>query len=118
MNTRQHVTRRSVIKGLAFGAGTGMIGMTKMSSAFAADTGRRPGINFGVQLNAFPIDPKNFQTFLTTLAQVKQIGYQGFESGFRNVTEQFASAPQARRQIEQTGLTFFGIHIFFKYPDV
>jgi len=71
-----------------------------------------PGIKFGVQLNAFPIDPKDFKTFLSTLGEVKEIGYQGFESGFRNLTEQFASPQQARNQIAQTGLTFFGIHIF------
>ena len=70
-------------------------------------------IKFGVQLNAFPIDPKRFETFMETLGQVKQIGYQGFESSFRNVSEQFAAPQQARHSIEATGLTFFGIHIFF-----
>jgi sugar phosphate isomerase/epimerase len=73
------------------------------------------GIRFGVQLNAFPIDAKRFETFLATLDQVKQIGYQGFESSFRNLSEQFAAPEAARRSIESTGLTFFGIHIFF--PD-
>ena len=73
------------------------------------------GVRFGVQLNAFPIDPKNFQSFLDTLGIVKQIGYQGFESSFRNVSSQFDRPEPARRQIEQTGLTFFGVHIFF--PD-
>jgi sugar phosphate isomerase/epimerase len=71
------------------------------------------GIRFGVQLNAFPIDPENFQSFLDALGQVKQIGYQGFESSFRNVSKQFARPEPARRSIEQIGLTFFGIHIFF-----
>ncbi|MFZ0338221.1 MAG: sugar phosphate isomerase/epimerase [Terracidiphilus sp.] len=75
--------------------------------------GRVPsGIRFGVQLNAFPIDPKRFETFEAALAQVKQIGYQGFEAGFRYLSEQFAAPEMARRSIEQTGLTFFGIHIF------
>ncbi len=72
-----------------------------------------PGVRFGVQLNAFPIDPKNFQSFLDTLGTVKQIGYQGFESSFRNVSSQFDHPAPARQQIEQTGLTFFGVHIFF-----
>jgi sugar phosphate isomerase/epimerase len=70
------------------------------------------GIRFGVQLNAFPIDPKRFETFTATLEQVKQIGYQGFEAGFRYLSEQFAAPEMARGKIEQTGLTFFGIHIF------
>jgi sugar phosphate isomerase/epimerase len=70
------------------------------------------GIRFGVQLNAFPIDPKRFETFTAALAQVKQIGYQGFEAGFRYLSEQFAAPEMARQSIERTGLTFFGIHIF------
>jgi inosose dehydratase len=82
------------------------------------DTGQRNDgdrkIKFGVQLNAFPIDPKRFETFMDTLGVVKKIGYQGFESSFRNVSEQFAAPQQARRSIEATGLTFFGIHIFLE----
>lgn len=71
---------------------------------------------FGVQLNAFPIDPKDFSMFLSALSEVKHIGYDGFESGFRNVSEQFASPDNARRQIEASGLTFFGVHIFLNTP--
>lgn len=75
-----------------------------------------PGIHFGVQLNAFPIDASRIQTFLDVLGQIKQVGYQGFESSFRNLSPQFAHPAPARRSIEQTGLTFFGIHIFFPDP--
>lgn len=85
---------------------------------FGEDFRTYPGVRFGVQLNAFPIDPKNFQSFLDTLGQVKQIGYQGFESSFRNVQAQFDHPEPARRQIEQTGLTFFGIHIFLPGFDL
>lgn len=90
-----------------------------LTSAHAfAESGRvSPGIHFGVQLNAFPIDPKRFETFLSTLDTIKQIGYQGFEVGFRNVQAQFDSPAPARRQIEQTDLTFFGIHIFMPSFD-
>jgi sugar phosphate isomerase/epimerase len=76
-----------------------------------------PGIHFGVQLNAFPIDPNLFHSFLDVLGQIKQVGYQGFESSFRNLSPQFAHPGPARRSIEQTGLTFFGIHIFFPDPQ-
>jgi inosose dehydratase len=84
----------------------------KSTRAYAEPSHISAGIRFGVQLNAFPIDPKRFETFLATLDQVKQIGYQGFESSFRNVNGQFDNPAPARRQIEQTGLTFFGVHIF------
>jgi len=108
-------TRREVLEALgmlAAGGAVSSLGSTRV----LGQSGRVPaGIRFGVQLNAFPIDPKRFETFTATLAQVKQIGYQGFEAGFRFLSEQFAAPEMARRSIEQTGLTFFGIHIFF--PD-
>ncbi|GGA74532.1 hypothetical protein GCM10011507_27440 [Edaphobacter acidisoli] len=90
-------------------AGAGVLG--HFPYAFA-ETREYAGISFGVQLNAFPIDPKNFNSFMSALAQVKQIGYQGFESSFRNVSAQFESPSHARGLIAQTGLTFFGVHIF------
>ena len=94
-----------------------MAALCAASAARAAgQTSSRSRYHFGVQLNAFPIDPKDFSTFLSALAEVKRIGYDGFESGFRNVSEQFSAPGNARRQIEATGLTFFGVHIFLNTP--
>lgn len=105
-------TRREILQTLGALAASGAV--SSLSPArLLGQGGRVPaGIRFGVQLNAFPIDPKRFETFETALAQVKQIGYQGFEAGFRYLSAQFAAPEMARRSIEQTGLTFFGIHIF------
>jgi inosose dehydratase len=110
-------TRRDVLESIAAFAASAVL--APLSSARALGEGGRvpPGIHFGVQLNAFPIDPKRFETFLSTLGEIKQIGYQGFESSFRNVQAQFDQPSPARRQIEQTGLTFFGIHIFLPSFD-
>lgn len=102
-------TRRRVLQALACGA----LAQLGARSLFAQSAHVPPGIRFGVQLNAFPIDPKSFDSFLGALGTVKQIGYQGFESSFRNVNSQFATPQHGRSAIEQTGLTFFGIHIFF-----
>lgn len=108
-------TRRQFLGKLgAFAAGASLAPLAS-PRMFAEDVHTYPGVRFGVQLNAFPIDTKNFQSFMDVLGIVKQIGYQGFESGYRNVQAQFDNPAPARRQIEQTGLTFFGIHIFF--PD-
>jgi inosose dehydratase len=105
-------TRREVLQTMGLIGAAG--GLSPLASRLWARTAHASGkIRFGVQLNAFPIDPKNFQSFLDALAQVRQIGYQGFESSFRNVSGQFAAPEPARRSIEQTGLTFFGVHIFF-----
>jgi sugar phosphate isomerase/epimerase len=103
------------MKAIAAYAAGGALSSLNLPRAHAQASHIPPGIHFGVQLNAFPIDGKRFQSFLDTLEAIKAIGYQGFESSYRNVNAQFADPAPARRQIEQTGLTFFGIHIFF--PD-
>jgi inosose dehydratase len=108
-------TRREVLQALGALGVSGSLTQFGMPGAFAQTRHTPPGIHFGVQLNAFPINPRNFQSFLDVLAEVKQVGYQGFESSFRNVSQEFADPAPARRSIEQTGLTFFGIHIYF--PD-
>lgn len=110
-------SRREFMGAAASLAAAALPGM-KAARMFAEDFRTYAGVRFGVQLNAFPIDPQNFQSFLDTLGVVKQIGYQGFESGFRYVQAQFGDPRPARRQIEQTGLTFFGIHIFLPGFDL
>jgi len=114
MSLRSRREMLGTMAALAAGAALPM----RAARMFGEDLRTYPGIHFGVQLNAFPIDPKNFQSFLDTLGQVKQIGYQGFESSFRNVQTQFNHPEPARRQIEQTGLTFFGVHIFLPGFDL
>lgn len=106
-------SRRQFVQAVATLAAGGAVCSLAAPSLHAAVP---PGIHFGVQLNAFPIDAKRFQTFLDALGEVKQVGYQGFESSFRNLSPQFAHPAPARRSIEQSGLTFFGIHIFFENP--
>lgn len=107
-------TRRQVLQ--AFGMlAAGAAAASLPSPAMGAEI--PPGIHFGVQLNAFRINPTRFQSFLDVLDEVKQVGYQGFESSFRNLSPQFAHPAPARHSIEQTGLAFFGIHIFFPNPQ-
>ncbi|HUA92585.1 MAG TPA: sugar phosphate isomerase/epimerase [Terracidiphilus sp.] len=106
-------TRREILQGLGVLSAAGSLSPFAPRSLWARSVHPTSAIRFGVQLNAFPIDPKKFESFLDALAQVRQIGYQGFESSFRNLSGQFNHPGVARQQIEQTGLTFFGIHIFF-----
>ena len=110
-------TRRRVLKSFAAATGAAVLSQSLPAFARREEAKEYSGVRFGVQLNAFPIDPNNFTSFMDALAQVKQIGYQGFESSFRNVTAQFASPNHARSLIEQTGLTFFGVHIFLATPN-
>src|SRR5580692_11759814 len=88
-------TRRDVIGGLAALAALGTLSSLDRPSADAQAGSATENIRFGVQLNAFPIDPNRFATFLDALDQVKHLGYDGFESGFRYVNQQFAEPAQA-----------------------
>jgi sugar phosphate isomerase/epimerase len=79
---------------------------------------KRTGIKLGCQTNAWRIDPRDFSQVLEVLTKLKALGYDGFETGFRNVQPQFGHTAQARAQIEKTGLEFFGCHIFLdKYDE-
>jgi len=78
------------------------------------------GVKIGCQTNAWRIDPGNFDSLLDVLGKLKQLGYEGFETGFRNVQGQFGSKADrsaARAKIEKTGLKFFGCHIFLEEYD-
>ena len=68
-------------------------------------------IHAGTQTNAWKIDPKDFNSLLEVLSAVKRLGFDGYETSFRNVEAQFGNS-QAREQLKKTGLRFFGVHIF------
>jgi inosose dehydratase len=104
-------TRRFVLQGVA-----ALVGSNAFPSITAEENARlkdaKPAIKFGAQTNAWRIDPHSLDSLLAVLAQIRQVGYSGFETGFANVMEQFPNAAEARRRIQSTGLTFFGVHIF------
>ncbi|MBS1812491.1 MAG: sugar phosphate isomerase/epimerase [Acidobacteria bacterium] len=94
-------------------AGTLAKSATGLPPAFAKLT----GVKFGCQTNAWRIDPRDFSSLLTVLAKLKELGFDGFETGFRNIQPQFGNVTQARTQIEKIGLQFFGTHIFLDTYD-
>ncbi len=106
-------TRRDVLKAMGAVAGAGVLPHLGWPHASAQAAG---GIRFGAQTNAYPLDPRNFDTVLAALGKLKAIGYAGFETGYRNVMAQFDSPGEARAQIAASGLTFFAVHIFLQHP--
>jgi sugar phosphate isomerase/epimerase len=93
---------------------------TAVASVWAAHPGElanASGVRIGCQTNAWRIDPANFNQVLAVLGTLKALGFEGFETGFRNVQGQFANAASARRQIARTGLQFFATHIFLDQYD-
>jgi sugar phosphate isomerase/epimerase len=69
-----------------------------------------PSNRVGCQANAWQIKPGDFPELLKRVADMKRLGYEDFECNVRFVEGQFANAKQARAQIEQTGMSFFGPH--------
>ncbi len=71
-----------------------------------------------MQTNAWKFPPGDFPAFLKVLGTIKDLGFEGFETGFRNVEATFGKkAKDARDQIASTGLRFLGCHIFLSNYD-
>jgi inosose dehydratase len=105
-------SRREVIQALA------AVSLSALSRfrGLADVRGKDTAIKFGAQTNAWAIDPQKPDSFFDVLHQVKQIGYDGFETGFFNLRGSFGAPADTAQRIAATGLTFFGIHIFLP-PD-
>jgi inosose dehydratase len=102
------MTRRQLLHRLAAAVASAQLAPASLAKAWATGS----SIKLGAQTNAWAIDPTRFDSFLGVLEQVRKIGYAGFETGFLNLRPQFKSPEHARVSIANTGLTFFGIHIF------
>lgn len=94
--------------------GGSLLSTLTLTKAFARDLEGPRRIRLGTQTNAWAIDPHRFDTFLAVLGQIRQVGYAGFETGFANVAQEFDSPEHARRQIADSGLVFFGVHVFLQ----
>ena len=70
----------------------------------------------GCQTNAWKIGVPEFRELLPVLDGIKKLGFDGFETGYRNVQGQFENLKEAKALIQKTGLKFYGCHIFqFEY---
>lgn len=71
----------------------------------------------GCQTNAWRIDPANLDSLSAVLERIQQHGYQGYETGFRNLQVHFDNASATRRMLEKHNLEFLGCHIFLLEYD-
>jgi inosose dehydratase len=101
---------------LLLGTGALLAGSSAWSG-LKADADEHGRIQLGAQTNAWAIDRTQFDSFLGVLEQIRRVGYAGFETGFANVSSQFADPRPARSRIETLGLTFFGVHIYLPSPQ-
>ena len=79
--------------------------------------GTTPGISLACQTNAWPVDPARFDSLLSVLGKIRELGFAGFETGFRNLQSEAEHPESARQRIEASGLQFFGVHIFLSRYD-
>jgi len=101
------MSRRDLLSSIPAGA---------MLSALSL-TAAPPGPRIGCQTNAWALKPGDFGAFLDVLKTLKSLGFEGFETSFRNVQAQYANAAAARARIEQSGLAFYGVHVFLPQYD-
>jgi sugar phosphate isomerase/epimerase len=70
----------------------------------------------GCQTSAWKLGVPEFRDLLPVLETIKKLGFDGFETGYRNVQGQFENLKEAQQLLQGTGLKFFGCHIFqFEY---
>jgi hypothetical protein len=53
-----------------------------------------------------------FQNLVRVLGEAKELGYEGFETSYRNVQGQFENWKEARAKLEALDVPFYGVHIF------
>ena len=76
-----------------------------------------PKIQLGTQTNAWAIDPDQIGTLYSVLRRINELGFKGFETGYRNFQSVTGDLKPVQAHLESTGLTFFGIHIFLLNYD-
>ena len=92
------VNRRTALSTLA--------GALVMRGAANAATQPRPGC----QANGWDLDPNRFDLLLTAVREMKELGFQGFETNIRFVQPQLDRAAEARSALDTIGLEFIGAH--------
>lgn len=91
------VSRRTVLRSFA-----GAVGARASGSAARP----RPGC----QANGWDLDPQRFDLLLTALKEMKELGFQGFETNIRFFQPQLGRVSEARAEVEATGVEFVGAH--------
>jgi sugar phosphate isomerase/epimerase len=99
------VSRRKFIANLA-AAGICMPALAQLGCA------ARPAsqMRLACQTNAWPFE-SGLAGLIPVLRTIKSLGFQGYETSYRNVQEAFSDPKPARAQLEETGLTCAGVHI-------
>jgi sugar phosphate isomerase/epimerase len=64
----------------------------------------------GCQANAWNLDPAHFDLLLTAIREMKELGFEGFETNIRFLQPQLSRVQEARAEIDAIGLEFIAAH--------
>jgi sugar phosphate isomerase/epimerase len=88
-----------------------------LAAGASMSTTKDTQVHLGCQTNAWPIDAGDFSNVLAIVQKLRDYGYEGFETGFANLQDQFEHAAEAKRKLDAIGIKFFGVHIFLTDYD-
>src|SRR5262245_29169893 len=85
--------------------------LTGLAGAFAFRAGHAANLpRPGCQANGWDLDPNRFELLLTAVKEMKELGFQGFETNIRFVQPQLGKLAEARAALDAIGLEFIGAH--------
>jgi sugar phosphate isomerase/epimerase len=85
--------------------------LTGAAGVFAAALKGAPKLpRPGCQANGWNLDPARFDLLLTAIREMKQLGFQGFETNIRFLQPQLGRVQEARAALDAIGLEFVGAH--------
>jgi sugar phosphate isomerase/epimerase len=64
----------------------------------------------GCQANGWNLDPAKFDLLLTAIKEMKELGFQGFETNIRFFDVQMGKVAETRAKLDELGLEFIGAH--------
>ena len=85
-----------------------LLALAGASSLFSAAPS---AIRVGAQTNAWKVDILDFSSLNSVLDQIRRLGFEGFETSYRNLEPVFGRVKEARAQLAEHGLRFAGCHI-------
>ena len=77
----------------------------------------KSGIRVGASTDSLAVDAKNLESLVAAVGQLKQLGYEGFETGYQNLREQFDRPDAAYERLHKTGMRLLGIRVELKNYD-
>jgi len=72
--------------------------------------GALKGLRAGCQANGWNLDPAKFDLLLTAIREMKELGFEGFETNIRFFQPQLGDVAQAKAAVDAIGLEFVAAH--------